>query len=260
MSWTNFRPLLVLVIALGSAPGCIAGRSGLPGQAVGFVQSQSRGSAILRVAEWNQWADEHLQDGDIVFMRGDGYILMGTVNFSKVSTDVTDSRFSHVGMIAVDDGHAYVYDIRNDGTHRTRFGELLADRHLHQVAIKRLRDIAPDAQSGIAEFCRNAKARNEKFDLDLKLDNGRLYCSEMVEVAYRSVDHPLSEPIPIKELPNYDKHPHAIRFVSAMTRIEPDQPVLLPGNDRFGIWSNPELDLVLDLSDVKTFPPDTKDL
>ena len=132
---------------------------------------------------------------------------------------------------------------------------MLADRHLHEVAIKRLRGISPDALAGIADFSRGLHDRHEKFDVDLKLDNGRLYCSEMVELAYRSVGHPLSEPIPIDQLPNYGKHPQAIQFVRAMTRIEPDQPVLLPGNERFGIWCNPDLDLVVDLPDVKVPPP-----
>lgn len=210
---------------------------------------------VDRVREWNAWGDAHLRNGDIVFMRGDCFMLMGTVNFSEVSTDLTDSRFSHIGLVVIDGGEAYVYDVRNEGSLRTRFGELLAHRQLHQVAIKRHRQATFDEVGQVASFCRSVYAKQDKYDDQLTLDNGRLYCTELVEEAYRSAGYALSEPIPICDLPGFARHTRTIQFVRAVTSIEPDQPVLLPGNERFGVWSNPDLELILDLPDTKVHPP-----
>lgn len=207
------------------------------------------------ISEWNDWADSHLQNGDIVFMRGDCYVLLGTVNFSDLSTDMTDSRFSHIGLVAIEDGQAYVYDIRSEGSLRTRFGDLLAHERLHQLAIKRHRDASPDSLAQAASYCRGVFQRREKYDDQLKLDNDRLYCTELVENAYLKVGLTLSEPIAIRDLPNYDRHLKAIGFVKTVTSIEPEQAVLVPGNDQFGIWANPSLDLILDLPDTKALPP-----
>lgn len=206
------------------------------------------------IRAWNDWADTCLQNGDIVFMRGDCYMLLGTVNFSELSTDLTDSRFSHIGMVAIEDGQAYVYDIRNKGCLRTRFGELLAHRQLHQVAVKRHREASAESLALAAAYCRNVYQRREKYDGQLKLDNDRLYCTELVENAYQNAGFRLSEPVAIQDLPNYDRHLRTIQFVRAVTSIEPDQVVLLPGNDQFGVWASPQLDLILDLADTKVLP------
>ncbi len=181
-------------------------------------------------------------------------MLLGTVNFSDLSSDLADSRFSHIGLVAVEDGQTYVYDVRSQGCLRTRFGTLLTDRLLHQAAIKRHRELSADNQRAISDFCRQVYRRKERYDDRLKLDNGRLYCTELVESAYRTAGFTLSEPVAIHDLPNYERHLKSIQLVRAMTRIEPDQPVLVPGNNRIGVWSNSKLDLVLDLPDTKVRP------
>lgn len=181
-------------------------------------------------------------------------MLLGAVNFSDLSSDLADSRFSHIGLVAIEDGQAYVYDVRSQGCLRTRFGTLLTDRLLHQVAIKRYRELSADNQQAITDFCRQVYRRKERYDDQLKLDNGRLYCTELVESAYRTAGFTLSEPVAIHDLPNYERHLKSIQLVRAMTRIEPDQLVLVPGNDQIGVWSNSMLDLVLDLPDTKVRP------
>lgn len=247
-TWTLAAVAFVLV-ATGS--GCAATRSG----SIMPTVLTSQESPSQHVSQWNAWADTHLRDGDIIFMRGDCYMLLGTVNFSELSTDLTDSRFSHIGLVAIEDGEAYVYDIRNKGCLRSRFGELLAHRQLHQVAIKRHRDASPEALALAAAYSRGVFQRREKYDDQLKLDNERLYCTELVENAFQKAGFKLSEPVAIQDLPNYDQHLKAIQFVRAVTTIEPEQEVLLPGNDRFGIWACPQLDLILDLPDTKVLPP-----
>lgn len=247
---TPIRTLGAAALMLVVGSGCAIMRS--TSEMLNVLAQQD--SHSQHPSEWNEWADAHLQNGDIVFMRGDCYMLLGTVNFSELSTDLTDSRFSHIGLVAIEDGQAYVYDIRTSGCLRTRFGELLAHHQLHQVAIKRHREASPESLAQAAAYCRAVFQRHEKYDDQLKLDNARLYCTELVQNAYQQAGFRLSEPIAIQDLPNYDRHLNAIQFVRAVTTIEPDQPVLLPGNERFGIWACEQLDLILDLPDTKVRP------
>ena len=249
--------VIAAMLALGFSPGCSSTRSVSVMPMASLVPARIDlfgGFARGATREWNEWADSHLQNGDIVFMRGDCHMLMGTVNFSEFSTDLTASRFSHIGLVAIEDDQVYVYDIRNKGCMRTRFGELLADGHVHQLAVKRYRGASTDNLAATAKFCRTAFKKREKFDDHFKLDNGRLYCAELVEEAYRSEGFRLSEPVAIQDLPNYERHLKAVQLVRAITSIEPDQPVLLPGNEQIGIWANPSLDLILDLPDTKLRP------
>lgn len=231
--------LLVLVLAGCSTMG---------------VVPDSRDSDPDLAADWNRWGAKHLQNGDIVFMRGDCYLMMGTVNFSEVSTEIAASRFSHIGLVAIEHGEPYVYDFRSEGCLRTRFGELLAHRQLHQVAIKRHTRVDHASREQVSAFCRSLYEQHPPYDSDLKLDNDRLYCTELVQEAYRRVGQTLSEPIRIRDLPNYARHQRTIQWVTALTRIEADQAVLIPGNDQMGIWANRDLQLVLDLPDTKVRP------
>jgi hypothetical protein len=244
--------LLLVTATLAALSGCAGAGNAARTQVVSLVSSAT---ATRETADlWNAWADTHLCDGDIVFMRGDCYMLLGTVNFSDVCADLTDSRFSHIGLVAVEDGQAYVYDIRNKGCLRTRFGALITDRQLHQLAIKRHSEASADAMARAALFCRNAYWNREKYDDELKLNNDRMYCTELVEDAYRTAGYTLSEPVAIEDFPNCERHRKTLQFVRAVTSIELDQKVLLPGNDRYGIWSNRSLHLILDLEDTRTPP------
>jgi hypothetical protein len=256
------HPAAIVITALlivCSVSGCAAQHGGGNASTRTLFSRQANPQAALTQC-WNEWGDTHLQNGDIVFMRGDCYMVLGTVNFSDVSTDLTASRFSHIGLVAIEDGQAYVYDIRNEGTLRTRFGELVAHRHLHQLAVKRHQDASPEELAQVAQSCRDVFQRREKYDSDLLLNNDRLYCTELVEQAYQTVGYTLSEPIAIQDLPNYDRHQSTIRFVQAVTRIEPEQQVLVPGNDQFGIWSNPALKLILDLPNTRQTPTEIETL
>lgn len=119
---------------------------------------------------------------------------------------MTDSRFSHVGLIAMEEGQAVVYDIRNSGVHRTQVGEMFADRHFHEAAIKRASHVSPEIRSAAVAYCRTALRDGRKFEADFRFDNDRLYCSELVELAYRESGLSLSEPLRLRDLPNYERH------------------------------------------------------
>jgi hypothetical protein len=212
-------------------------------------------SSAQREAAWDRWGAEHLESGDIVFVLGESRILLGLVNFSKLSTQIADSPFSHVGLVSREQDQVVVYDIVSEGARRLPLSKFMSDGRIWSVAIKRLR---PEFQGYIPaaiEYCRQVIAKKEKFDTDFRLDNDRVYCSEMLELAFRQAGLPLSEPVPMDQLPHFDllREPTK-QLVRAATHIEFDHPVYLPGNDRYGIWSCPYLELVLPPQDA-AWPP-----
>jgi hypothetical protein len=204
---------------------------------------------------WDTWAADRLQTGDILFIRGESRILLGLVNFSAVSAELAASRFSHVGLVSREDGQVYVYDIIVGGPRRTPFGEFVADPRVWTVAVKRLR---PECRASIPQavaYCQQVYATGGKFDKRLTLNNDDLYCSEMVEIAFRTAGLKLSDPLPINQLPRFEKLSDTTRlFIETATPIRVDQEVLVPGNDQIGIWSCPYLDVVLDATPARKPP------
>jgi len=204
---------------------------------------------------WRNWGAENLQSGDILFVQGESRILMGLVNFSRICTELADSKFSHVALVSRENDGLVVYDTVVGGPRRIPFDDFVADRRIWKVAVKRLR---PEHQSHVPvaiAYCRQAHQSKTDFDEDFQLNNDRLYCTELIELAFRHAGLPLSEPIRIDELPGYELVSEPTkRLVQTATSIEMDQEVLLPGNDSIGIWANPRLDLVLDVTEVSSPP------
>ena len=210
-----------------------------------------------RAKRWEQWASSHLQDGDLLFVQGESRILLGLVDFSKLCTELADSQFSHIALVAREQGQWVVYDTVLTGPRRTPFGQFMADRRVWKVAVKRLR---PEYRARVPQaiaYCRQVVETGIAFDDDFRLNNDRLYCSELIEVAFRHGGIALSEPIAINRLPGFDRVAKTtLRVVEAATSIEPEQKVIVPGNDRFGIWACPYLELVLPITDASS-PPES---
>lgn len=204
---------------------------------------------------WDHWAAAHLQSGDLVFVRGDSRILFGLVNFSQLSTDVADSRFSHMGMVSCEPAGVFVYDVVVGGPRHISFGQFASDKQIFLLAVKRLRPEYRSHVPGAIEYCRNAVSASGKFDAEFKLDNEHFYCSEMIELAFRDAGLPLSQPVRIDHLPRIDALPPTTRtLIDTLTNIRMDQEIFLPGNERIGIWSCPYLDLVLDGTETDLRP------
>jgi hypothetical protein len=205
--------------------------------------------------EWREWGDQRLQSGDIVFVRGDSRILFGLVNFSKLSTDLAGSRYSHVGIVAREGDELVVYDTISGGPRRVAFDKFVTDRRVWTFAVKRPRlEWQPYVPQAL-EFCRGVYRERRSFDSDFRLDNDRLYCSELVELAFREAGMEISEPVRIDCLPGFDDmSPTLISLVAAATAIRTDQEVFVPGNESIGLWSSPRLELVLDETDTANAP------
>jgi hypothetical protein len=195
---------------------------------------------------WDLWALSYLRDGDILFVRGQGRMLMGLVDFASLSTELMDSPFSHAAIVARENGSVIVYDTGLEGPCRFTFGEFLEARHVHTMGIKRVRPQLTRHIPEALDWIRHVHAKDVEFDKDLKLGNEQLYCTELLEVAFRRTGLALSDPVRIDQLPNFGKGSQpTVQLLLAATDIDADQEVYLTGNDRFGLWSSPHLELVL---------------
>lgn len=207
-----------------------------------------------RVVDWDDWARANLRDGDVVFIQSTSNWVWGFIELSQVTQDVTDSPFTHVALAVLEDGDVVVYDIDTPGPGRTSFGMMMAGSKTAAVAVKRLRPEFQQYVPGAIEYCRHVYANHLPFDQQLKLDNDRLYCAELIEVAFRSSGLELSQPTRWDALPGLDKHPVAVRTIAWANDTQPSEFVVVPGNDRIGIWASPGLELVLPLTDAKNPP------
>lgn len=215
-------------------------RSPTPKQPPGVTEAEVR-------EFWDGWAHKNIKTGDIVFRMGSTR-QYGIVDSSRLAALVADSNFSHVGMAAIEDGEPVVYDISATGSHRRPFVDFVFEYQL-AFGVKRPR---PEHQQHIDEaiaFCRAVHEQQPEFDSGMRLDNDTLYCTEMIEVAYRSSGLALSDPMPLQDYPRYKEFSTWMRIADAVTSLDPDQPVYSPGNDNEGMWASDRLETVVEVSD-----------
>ncbi|WP_254053395.1 YiiX/YebB-like N1pC/P60 family cysteine hydrolase [Singulisphaera sp. GP187] len=204
------------------------------------------------MSAWDAWGRGHLRDGDIVFRMGDARIACGLYPFSQISAEMADSRYSHTGIVAWENGEPVVYDTNKLGPRKQPFPIWVLDV-AGGIAVKR-----PDANnqrfvSGALVFCRDTYQRQVPFDRRLSLDQDQFYCIELTERAYRSAGLVLSEPIRIDHLPRYQHFPKAVWFARHFSPVRPDQSAFVIGNDSIGIWSSRALTLIYEAPDAR-FP------
>lgn len=211
----------------------------------------TRGS---RISAWDEWGRENLQDGDIVFLQSTSNWIWGFIEFSQLTQDLTDSPFTHVALAANENGGIVLYAMDMPGPSRAAFGMIMANSKTSAVGVKRLRPEFQPFVPAALQYCRDVYASDMPFDKKLKLDNDRLYCAEMIEVAFRVSGLELSQPTRWQDLPGLEQHPYAVNAIAWANETQPSEFVVVPGNDEIGIWASPGLDLVLPFTDSKQPP------
>src|SRR3954451_22956182 len=73
------------------------------------------------MSQWDAWGKSVLRDGDILFRRGDAKLLAGHFPFSRFLAAVSNSRFSHTGIVSIEGGEPVVYDTTKAGVRRQPF-------------------------------------------------------------------------------------------------------------------------------------------
>ena len=132
--------------------------------------------------EWEAWGRQHLRDGDLVFVMGESPLLMGLINFSKFSAEIAESEFSHVGIVAIEDGQPVRVSSRRGTvvlrawvTQRTTVGVVFIPMHFHEAADNLLTIDALDPLAKIPEYkaCAVRVVSAEKEELPPQISRGR---------------------------------------------------------------------------------------
>jgi hypothetical protein len=256
------HPFLLLALAL-LAPGCAlpvepsmatvprAWRKTNPwGPAAYAARAEGRLQPLScppGMAAWAEFGRRHVEESDLLFRYGLSNTLTGKLQ-TRVLTQITASRFSHDAIAHREDGALYVYDAQPEpeGIRKMPFALWMLDVADGSLVIKRLlppyRHLVPAAVA----YCEEAWARQVPFDPGLRLDDERLYCTEMIEKAFRCAGLALSEPVPIRCVPDYRRYAVLRPLVERFTEIRVDEPAFAPGNCYFGTFSSPYLETVYD--------------
>src|SRR6185312_15457267 len=113
--------------------------------------------------QWDAWGKKVLRDGDIVFRRADARVLFGRFPFSRFIANVTNSRFSHTGIVAVEQGKPVVYDTTKAGVRRQPFAVWMLD-NVGALGVKRVRpELRGRALQAVAN-CRELFQKQVPFD------------------------------------------------------------------------------------------------
>jgi hypothetical protein len=190
--------------------------------------------------QWQSWGKAVLKDGDILFRRGDAKLLFGHFPFSRFLSAVSNSRFSHTGIAAIEDGEVVVYDTTKAGVRRQPFHVWILD-NAGPFGVKRVRAEDQQYTAKAVAYCRDLYARQVPFDYELGSDDNAFYCVEMTEKAYRSNGMPLSEPLRLGDMERVTRYPVCILVFLKTSNLTLEQPVYFPGNKNHGIWSCPRL-------------------
>jgi len=203
------------------------------------------------MGRWDQWARKVLRDGDIVFRLGDARVLRGWFPMSRFYANCSNSKFSHTGIVAFEDGGPVVYDTTGTGVARQPFCVWILD-NVGNIGVKRLRpELRKAAIPKILAYLHRVFIEQPPFDYELGLDDSALYCVEMTEKAYRYAGLPLSEPVKLGDMERVTEFPVCMLGLSMASRYVLKRPlttetqVYFPGNERHGLWSSPHLIVVV---------------
>ena len=222
------------------------------GPAAAHARAEGRLPSIVMtpaMTRWDRWGRAVLRDGDIVFRMGDSRTLYGVFPFSRFLAGASGSRFSHTGIVAIEDGEPVVYDCPEPAVGRMPFAVWVSDS-IGAIGVKRLRPEWRRTIPGVLVYCRKVFEAQVPFDYSFDLDDSALYCLEMTEKAFRSQGLALSEPVRLGDMENATQYPICISLfvsISPMVLKKPftlEQPVYLPGNGRHGLWGSPLLETV----------------
>jgi Permuted papain-like amidase enzyme, YaeF/YiiX, C92 family len=201
------------------------------------------------MTRWDSWGKSVLRDGDIVFRLGDARTLAGCFPMSQFIADASASRYSHTGVVAVEDGSVVVYDCSSSGIQRQPFAVWMLDC-MGPMGIKRLKEQERKHIPGVLKYCRDTFLKQVPFDYGFQIDDRELYCVEMTEKAFRSEGLALSAPVLLGDWQNLVHFPlttFLFEKLSVLALEQPfsvDQPVYVPGNETEGIWASPLLEQV----------------
>jgi hypothetical protein len=202
------------------------------------------------MVRWDQWGRQVLRDGDILFRLGDARIAKGYFPMSRWLANCSNSRFSHTGIVSIEEDGPVVYDTTRTGVARQPFAVWCLD-NVGCIGLKRLRPEHHDAIRKVVEYCHKVFEEQLPFDYELSDDDKALYCVEMTEKAFRSAGIKLSDPVKVGDFERAAEYPLSLIGIGIASKYQLNRPltadtqVYLPGNERHGIWAAKQLMTVI---------------
>ena len=200
-----------------------------------------------RAAEWRAFARHTLRDGDVLFRYGypTGWLDRLTM---QVVTGVSKGRFTHDSIAHWVGDTLYLYDVEPEpeAVRHIPFEFWMLDTAGDSLVVKRLRPPYRHCIPQALAYCEAAYRAQVPFDEALAGDDEHLYCSELVEKAFRSAGLALSDPVPIRDLPNYALYRPLSPLVESFTDVRVDTPIFALGNEDYGTFGSPYLETVYD--------------
>jgi Permuted papain-like amidase enzyme, YaeF/YiiX, C92 family len=202
--------------------------------------------ATRHMARWDRWGRQVLRDGDIVFRLGDARLAHGYFPMSRFLANASNSKFSHTGVVAIEEEGPVVYDTTRGGVARQPFCVWVLD-NVGSIGVKRLRPEHQAAIPKVLAYCRRVFDDQVPFDYELTDDDTALYCVEMTERAFRAAGIELSKPIRLGDMERASEFPLCMFGLAIASRwalkhpLTFDHLVYFPGNERHGIWSAKQL-------------------
>ncbi len=202
--------------------------------------------ATPHMARWDRWGRQVLRDGDILFRMGDARLAHGYFPMSRFLANVSNSKFSHTGVVAIEEEGPVVYDTTRTGVARQPFCVWVLD-NVGWIGVKRLRPEHAEAIPKVTGYCRRVFNEKVPFDYELSDDDEVLYCVEMTEKAFRAAGIELSKPVRLGDMERAPEFPLCIFGLGLASHYFLKRPftfetaVYFPGNERHGIWSAKQL-------------------
>ncbi len=206
--------------------------------------------ATQHMARWDRWGRKVLRDGDILFRMGDARLARGYFPMSRFLANASNSKFSHTGIVAIEEEGPVVYDTTRTGVARQPFCVWVLD-NVGSIGVKRLRPEHKEAIPKVLDFCRKVFQEKRPFDYELSDDDEALYCVEMTEKAFRSAGIELSKPVRLGDMERASEFPLCMFGLGMASRYWLKRPftfdslVYFPGNERHGVWSAKQLFTVI---------------
>ena len=213
--------------------GCNA--TPIPQNAYFWHAKAHREAAVIR---------EVIEEGDIVFRLSNTQLAGGLFDFSKEVAKATQSDFSHAVLVyRVEDDGVILADVTPRGLERRYLIDWYLDPSKN-VVITRLKPeyqfIKPMIMAKLKEYIE----ADPIYDTDFVPFDKQLYCTELVDEIFREVGYPLADRIKIKDFPE-SKILFAMSCLVSGVDIETE--TVVAGNERFGLFSSPMLEVILDL-------------
>lgn len=135
-----------------------------------------------------------LRDGDLILRRGTDLVAAAVIASGR------GSRFSHVGVIVIEEGrpfviHALPPDATDDGVRREPLERFLAPSQTTDVAIFRIAELSLDARDRLRTYVRSRL--DAPFDARFRFsDDAALYCTELVLKGFQAAGIDLTIDLP----------------------------------------------------------------